>query len=153
MTDFQKKLGLKKADQIAIVVEDMEKVIHYYENTLGLGPFHRPEINYFKKYYYNEKVDSDWEMAFCSLGDVELELIQPTREPTIYHDFLKTQGEGLHHIGFVIDNFSEVIDICKKKNIEVIQWGEGDTSKFAYLATEKPGGVIYEIIEREVSRV
>ena len=75
--------------QIGIVVKDMEKTIEYYEKVPGLEPFVRPDIIYKEKRYYGEPVDSEWIMGFCSLGSVELEIIQPITGPTIYHDFYK----------------------------------------------------------------
>jgi len=149
----KKELNLKKADQVGIVVNNISEVIAYYRKLLGDVEFVQPEINYSTIRYYGEKVDSEWKMAFCDLGKFELELIEPLQGPTIYHDFIKKRGEGLHHIGFVVNNYNEIIAHAQKSNINVIQSGEGDTSRFAYFETREPGGVIYEIIERRVKRV
>ena len=55
-----KKLELPPMSQIGIVVEDMDKIIEYYEKVLGLGPFVRPDIIYKEKRYYGKPVDSEW---------------------------------------------------------------------------------------------
>jgi len=91
-------------------------------------------------------------MGFCSLGSVELELIQPITAPTIYHDFLQEKGEGLHHLGFDVKDIEKKLVLCKEMGIKIIQGGQGATSHFEYLDTEEVGGVIFELIQREKRR-
>jgi len=148
-----KKLELPSLSQIGIVVKDMGKTIEYYEKVLGLGPFVRPDITYKEKRYYGKPVNSEWTMSFCSLGSVELEMIQPITGPTIYHDFLQAKGEGLHHLGFDVKDIEKKLALCEEMGIKIIQGGQGATSRFEYLDTEAIGGVIFELIQREKSRV
>ena len=93
--------------QIGIVIKDMDKTIEYYEKVLGLGPFVRPDIIFTEIHLYGKPVNSKWIMGFCSLGSVELELIQPITGPTIYHNFLQEKGEGLHHLGFDVKDIEK----------------------------------------------
>ena len=148
-----KKLELPPMSQIGIVVKDMDKTIEYYEKVLGLGPFVRPDITYKEKHYYGKKVNFEFIMGFCSLGSVEMELIQPITGPTIYHDFLKEKGEGLHHLGFDVKDIEQKLALCKEMGIKIIQGGQGATSHFEYLDTAATGGVIFELIQRKKRRV
>ena len=148
-----KKLGLPDVSQIGIVVRDLEKTIKYYKEVLGLGPFVKPYIIYKEKYYYGKPVNSEWIMGFCSLGSVELEMIQPITGPTIYHDFLQEKGEGIHHLGFDVRDIEKKLALCKEMGIKIIQSGKGATSRFEYLDTEAIGGVIFELIQRKKRRV
>lgn len=148
-----KKLELPPMSQIGIVVKDMDKTIEFYEKVLGLGPFVRPDIIYKEKHYHGKQVHSEWIMGFCSLGSVEMELIQPITGPTIYHDFLKEKGEGLHHLGFDVQDIEKKLALCKEIGIKIIQGGQGETSRFEYLDTEAIGGVIFELIQRGKRRV
>ncbi len=149
---IREKLDLPDISQIGIVVRDMDKAIEYFEKVLGLGPFVRPHINYPEKFYYGKPVSSSWIMGFCSLGSVELELIQPITGPTVYHDFLKEKGEGIHHLGFDLKDMDDKLLLCKKMGIQVIQSGCNPTARFAYLDTNKIGGVIFELIQRKSRR-
>lgn len=148
-----KKLELPPMSQIGIVVKDMDKTIEYYEKVLGLGPFVRPDITYKEKRYYGKPVNSEWVMGFCSLGSVELEIIQPITGPTIYHDFLQEKGEGIHHLGFDVQDIEKKLTFCKEMGIKIIQGGQGATSHFEYLDTGEIGGVIFELIQRGKRRV
>ena len=91
-------------------------------------------------------------MAFCSLGSVEMELIQPVSGPTIYQDFLVKKGEGLHHIGFDVKDIDDKLALCKSIGIELIQGGQGATSHFEYLDTTVTGGIVFELIQRDNRR-
>lgn len=148
-----RKLELPAVSQIGIVVKDIDKTIEYYENVLGIGPFIMPEIVYKEKHYYGKPADFDFKMAFGSLGPVEMEIIQPIKGPTIYHDFLEKKGEGLHHLGFDVKDIETKLELCKEMGIRIIQGGKGATSQFEYLDTEAISGVIFELIQREKRRI
>lgn len=146
------KLNLPPMSQIGVVVKDLNQAMEYYEKVLGLGPFVEPEIIYSDKHYHGKPADFFFRMGFCSLGPVELELIEPVTEPTIYHDFLKEKGNGLHHIGFDVKDMDDKIRLCAEMGIDVLQIGRTPAGGFAYLNTEKIGGVIFELIQRKCRR-
>jgi catechol 2,3-dioxygenase-like lactoylglutathione lyase family enzyme len=66
---------------------------------------------------------------------------------TIHESFLREKGEGIHHIGFAVPNLPKAMDIAKSQGFQVTQhFMREDGSGFAYLNTEKTGGVIFELI-------
>jgi catechol 2,3-dioxygenase-like lactoylglutathione lyase family enzyme len=64
-------------------------------------------------------------MAFTELGPVELELIQPLDEDSIWADFLRAQGGGIHHIRFNVPDLEPVIQYLDGKGIQAAQTGSG----------------------------
>jgi methylmalonyl-CoA/ethylmalonyl-CoA epimerase len=150
--ELVQRLNLPAMSQIGVVVKDLKKTIEHYQNVLGLGPFVVPEISYCDTYYHGQPAQFSFKMGFCSLGTVELELVEPITPPTIYHDFLKERGEGIHHIGFDVKDMDEKIQICKEIGINVLQMGRTPAGGFAYLDTDKVGGVIFELIQRKCRR-
>ena len=151
--EIKQTLDLPDVSQIGIVVKDLDKTIDYYEKVLGLGPFVRPEITFIEKFYDDTAADFEMEMAFCSLGPLEMELIQPVTPPTVYHDFLEKRGEGLHHLGFDVKDMEERLRRYRKMGIKVMQMGRTKVGGFAYLDTEGIGGVLIELIQRAGRRV
>ncbi len=149
---FSNTLDLPPVSQIGLVVRDLKRTEEYYTKIIGLGPFVRPDISFDQIYYRGRLANSKWLMSFCSLGSVEMELIQPISGPTIYEDFLLAVGEGLHHIGFDVDDMEAKLSVCEKLGIKVIQSGLGPSSWFAYLDTAETGGVTYELIQRKQRR-
>ena len=150
--EIVQRLNLPAMSQIGVVVKDLNKTIEHYQKVFGLGPFVMPDITYSDTYYHGRPAQFSFKMGFCSLGSVELELIEPVAEPTIYHDFLKEKGEGIHHIGFDVNDMDKKIQICKEIGINVLQMGRTPAGGFAYLDTDKIGGVIFELIQRKCRR-
>lgn len=59
-------------------------------------------------------------LFFKSIGQIELEIIQPITGSPVYPDFLKEKGEDLHHLDFDAHDIEEKYDICQIMNIRVI---------------------------------
>ena len=72
---------------------------------------------------------------------------------TIHEDFLKEHGEGLHHIGFKVKNLHKSKENAEKAGFEITQgYMRPDGSGFAYLDSEKTGGVIFELIKYQTEQ-
>ena len=50
------------------------------------------------------------------LGNVDLELMEPTDPDGMIAKFIQTKGEGLHHIAFAVDDIEESIMQFKEKD-------------------------------------
>ena len=151
--ELKKALGLPDASQIGLVVRSLDEAVAHLERVVGLGPFVRPEIHYDPVYYRGEpSPGSRWEMAFASLGPIELEVIMPVTRPTIYHEFLDAAGEGLHHVGFDLQDFDAKLELCGRLGIKVLQMGRTPAGGFAYLDTAGRGGLMVELIQRKARR-
>ncbi len=146
--EIRERLTLPAVSHIGVVVKDIDKTIKYYEKGLSLGPFVKIESSFTEIFYYGKLVNSLWVMGFCSLGPVEFELVQPISKLTIYHDFLKEKGEGIHHLGFDVKDIDEKLTLCEKMGIQVLQSGRNSAVYFAYLDTVEIGGVIFELVQR-----
>jgi hypothetical protein len=151
--DLRKALRLPDASQVAIVVRNLDDAVAHLEGVVGLGPFVRPEIHYDPIYYHGEPSPrSSFELAFCSLGPIEFEVIMPVTRPTIYHDFLDKVGEGLHHIGFDVPDLDARLELCDRLGIRILQMGRTPVGGFAYLDTVGRGGLMVELIQRKARR-
>lgn len=149
---IKETLDLPSVSQVGIIVRDMDKAISYYEKVWGVGPFVRPEIVITDKLYHGLPTDYVSIMGFCSLGSIEMELIQPISGPSIHLDFLQKRGEGLHHLGFDVKDMDSRVERYRKMGIEVTLSGRTSAGGFAYLDTEIIGGVIIELIQRKGRR-
>ena len=84
---------LKQVDHIAIAVRDLEAAIDYYARAFGAEVHHR------------EVVERDGvEEALVKLGESYLQLTTPTRPDSPIAVFLEKRGEGLHHVGYRVDD-------------------------------------------------
>lgn len=145
----QKLGGIK---QVGIVVRDIEKAIKVYENVFGMGPFQIFELD--SERLQNVKVDNmegplRAKLAFCKSGDLEIELIQILEGRTVFTDFLNKYGEGIHHLGFLVQDLDLELEKIKASGIKVIQKGiSRSKNKYVYLDSAETCGVIYELIQR-----
>jgi catechol 2,3-dioxygenase-like lactoylglutathione lyase family enzyme len=149
--EMKQTLDLPDVSQVGIVVKDLDKSINYFEK-LGLGPFIRPELKFTEKICYGKPAEFEVALGFCSLGSIEMELIQPVSGESIYHEYLETSGEGLHHLGFDVQDMDARLERYQKMGLKVILLVRREGGGAAYLDTGKTGGVIIELIQRESRR-
>jgi len=66
----------------------------------------------------------------------------------IYTEFLDSKGEGLHHLGFLVDDLDAMLAELAKEGIEPVfhKGYPGRGVAFAYLNSDKVGGVMFELI-------
>jgi methylmalonyl-CoA/ethylmalonyl-CoA epimerase len=89
---------LTEIDHVAIAVHDLEAAITYYQNAFGATVDHR------------EVVESDGvEEALLKVAESYIQLLTPTRPNSPVAKALEKRGEGLHHIGYRVDNCAEAL--------------------------------------------
>ena len=90
---------LTEIDHVAIAVKDLEAAIAYYGEAFGAEVHHR------------EVVDSDGvEEALVKVADSYIQLTAATRDDSPIAKFLEKKGEGLHHIGYRVDDCAEALE-------------------------------------------
>ena len=123
--------------------------VKYYKEVFGLGPFEIREVAYPTATYYGEKAGYRGKRAFFYLGPIQIELIELVDGKTIHEDFLKEKGEGVHHIAFQVPDLETAKAKAVEAGLKVIQdFTRPDGSGFAYLDSDKIGGVFFELIQR-----
>ena len=140
--------------QIGVVVRDLDQVTTALSQIFGIGPFRtiewppadRPDI---ERYYYGAPGDFSARMAFTELGPVELELIQPLEGESIWADFLREHGEGIHHIRFNVPDIQPVIEYLGGHGIQPAQMGSGirPGTLWANFDTESQIGFVIEAMK------
>ncbi len=84
---------LTEIDHVAIAVRDLDEAIAYYKESFGAEVAHR------------ETVESDGvEEALIKVADSYIQLTAATRPDSPIAKFLEKRGEGLHHIGYRVDD-------------------------------------------------
>jgi methylmalonyl-CoA epimerase len=135
----------KKVLQVAVVVKNLDKAMKRYWEDFGIGPWSIYTINspiQSDKNNHGEHLDHAMRMAFTNIGDVGWELIEPLDDKSIYADFLREHGEGLHHVALDVDDYDKALTSLEDKGIGVLQ--DGEFSGVMYLSaiveiySEKP---------------
>ena len=142
------KLNFKSVIQIAFVVEDIHEALNIYTNKYGIGPW---KINVISSDTVKDLVKHDnrkdfaYKVAMCEIGSVEWELVQPLDDRSIYADFLKSKGPGLHHIAFGVDDFEQAGSSLRGLGKKMLQSGNWRGTRFAHFATDDELGFIIEL--------
>lgn len=143
-----------KFHHISVAVKDMKKAMDFYQ-SLGIGPFPPllgPEgkVPLTGKTVRGKPVDYqiDLRHAEGGLGNIIFEVVQPLEGETPLKEFLEKKGEGIHHIGFFVDDLERETAKMAKKGFKITQSGETPTVKWAYFGTDKVGGVVIELMQR-----
>lgn len=140
---------LPPVEQVGIVVKDIDSAMEYYSSTFGWGPFHLMQLPMKGAIYRGKPGDCTLKLAFARSGPIEIELIQVLEGETPHTEFLRERGEGLQHLRFSVENLDGTLAKLAKEGIEpVFQHSYPEIGiSFAYLDTDKIGGVMIELIE------
>ncbi len=102
-------MNLSHIEHLGIAVKSIEESLPYYEGVLGL-----------KCYNIEEVADQKVRTAFFKIGEVKIELLEPTSEESPIAKFLEKRGEGIHHIAFCVENTDEALAKAEEKGIQLI---------------------------------
>jgi methylmalonyl-CoA epimerase len=127
---------LTEIDHVAIAVSDLEAAIAYYAETFGAEVSHR------------EVVESDGvEEALLRVADSYVQLLTPTRDDSPVARFLQNRGEGLHHVGYRVDDCAAALDAVKAQGGRVIDEVPRPGSRGTTVAFVHPKGAFGTLIE------
>jgi hypothetical protein len=146
--------------QVAILVEDLDKTVENYWIMFGIGPWHfytygKPLVK--EMTYHEQPADYRMRIALSQIGPLRIELIEAKEGDSIYADFIKEHGYGVHHFGILVEDMNDALDQTYSAGLEMIQDGSGfglhGDGHYAYLRTEDQLGVTLELIQRPKARV
>jgi len=132
-------VAVEKIDHIGIAVESIEKWIGFYRDVLGL------------EYAGSEEVpEQKVKVAFLTIGDSKIELLEPTSEDSPIAKFLEKRGSGVHHIAIQVDDIEAAIarhhDVGAKLIDDKPRIG-AHNMKIAFIHPKASGGVLLELCE------
>lgn len=139
--------------QNGYVVDDLETAAMHWVNTLGVGPFFFMEhIEFSESFYRGKPAEIDMSVAIAYSGNLQIELVQQHNDaPSIYKTFRDQHGQGLQHVGALVDNLDTCLSTNNAESLK-LQWGTtGAGQRFAYLATDFHNGAMIELIEADES--
>lgn len=133
-------MKISRIDHLGIAVQSIDEVLPYYENVLGL-----------KCYAVEEVADQKVKTAFLKVGEVKLELLEPTSPESAIAKFLEKGGKGVHHVAFAIeDGVANALAECEAKEIKLIDKAPrlgAEQMMIAFLHPKSTAGVLTELCE------
>jgi len=120
---------------IGVVVRDMDKAVKRL-TALGIGPFKPRNLPADARETYRGKPfvpSKRVSIQTTQIGNMELELIQPIDGESPHQEFLDAKGEGIQHLGFIVDNLEKEVKHLTGRGSDILL-----TSQF-----KGGGGVTY----------
>jgi len=131
-------MAIGKVIEVGIAVKDLEKSIKLFTEVLGAKA---GEVTTFDSY--------GMKFAMCRIGDVDFELMSPTKDDGVIGKFIAARGEGLHHIALSTDDIEKQWKDFEEKGIKVIDKTPNtyDGHKFGFIHPKSFNNVLLEVIE------
>ena len=88
-------------------------------------------------------------IAFLTVGELKVELVEPTDDTTGVARFLEFKGEGFHHVCFEVANLAETLIRLEVDGLELIDSSprRGAEGPVAFIHPRSCHGVLVELIE------
>ena len=140
--------------QVAFIVRDLDAALERYSAMLDAGPWRCWTLhaeNHTDEQYMGGSTDYVTRLALTSGDEIQLELVQPVKGPSIHDDWLNEHGEGFHHLGYIVDSVADTIAEMAEAGYPAIQgctgFGDSGDGVYAYFDTRRELGTIVEALE------
>jgi methylmalonyl-CoA/ethylmalonyl-CoA epimerase len=140
-------LGLGPIDQVAYVVEDLERALPRYEAMFG--PFQVATYEMKDCTIRGRRADCELRLALNNSGPVEIELIEVIAGETIHSEHLKRHGEGIHHVRFRVADLEPKVAALEAAGYRTVMSKRlSPAIAFAYLESPPEiGGSVIELLQ------
>jgi methylmalonyl-CoA/ethylmalonyl-CoA epimerase len=131
-------INAKSVDHIGIAVHSISDRRDFYEHLLGAEFESIEEVP-------TQKV----RVAFFKVGEVRLELLEPTDSSSSLATFLERRGEGLHHVAYRVDDIEQRLAELKAGDVRLIDETPRDGAhgtRIAFLHPKSSAGVLTELV-------
>ncbi len=130
---------IKKINHIGIAVSSLEKQIPFYRDVLGLKELGQEEV-----------ADQRVRVAMFKVGEVKIELLEPTSQDSPIAKFLEKKGDGIHHIAYETDGIVSQINFFTENGVEMLDKTPREGAHgtlIAFLHPKSSGRVLTEICQ------
>ncbi len=128
-------------DHIGIAVDDLDKAVAFYRDSLGLELLEIKDIE-----------SRGLTIAFFKLGNTLIELLTPLGDNSQVAKFLEKKGPGIHHIAFATDDITKEMAQLSDKGTKLLSkepsiGAEGYPIAFVH-PKATASGVLLEMIDK-----
>ncbi|WP_066373322.1 methylmalonyl-CoA epimerase [Herbidospora mongoliensis] len=133
-----------RIDHVGIACHNLEEKIGFYESTFGLIVVSR-EVNEAQGVR-----EAMLHVADGEGGTSYVQLLEPLSPESAVGKFLAKRGEGVHHIGYGVEDVSKAMAEIATKGVRLIDERPRHGSmgaSIAFLHPKDVGGVLTELVE------
>ncbi len=126
-------------DHLGIAVRSFDQGCRFYRDILGLTPSEPETVP-------DQKVRA----LFFQVGEVRVELLEPTADDSPIAQFLDHRGPGLHHVAYRVDDLVATLETLRGAGVQLIdeQPRRGAHGMLiAFVHPKSTGGVLTELCQ------
>lgn len=126
-------------DHVGIAVADLDAAVEEYRTALGVEPVHRERV-----------ADQGVDEVLFAAGSSYIQLLAATGPDTPVGRFLARRGEGLHHVGYRVENVASVLDRLRAAGVPLVDEAPRPGSRGTTVAFVHPKGfrgVLVELVQ------
>jgi methylmalonyl-CoA/ethylmalonyl-CoA epimerase len=133
-----------RIDHVGIAVRDLDASVEFYTTTFGLTVAGRET---------NEGQGVREAMLYVADapgGASYVQLLEPLADDTPVGKFLATRGEGVHHVGYGVEDVAEALAELGEQGIRLVDERPRHGSlgaSIAFLHPKSVGGVLTELVQ------
>jgi len=130
-------MKVTRCDHITIAVRDLDQSIDTFSNLFGLHARDRRKVKHM-----------GMENAFIPLGDMAIELMQPSGDPESPDDVQRTldrKGEGIMNLCLTVENLREAIAHLEGTGVRIIKGRDADGEEIVFVHPKDVNGVLVEL--------
>ena len=129
---------IKGLNHIGIVVKDIDETMKLFSRIFGAEEIGRKTF-----------AELGQTSALISIGDLKIELMAPYSDKGVVPDFLRTRGEGFHHISVITDDIDAEDEHLAKNGINVIAKAPKGIKDDRVMFThpKQTNSIVFEIVE------
>lgn len=136
---------LMNLSHVGIAVENAEKTAKLLSSIWNIGS---PEVFDYEP-RPEEMIAGDAfkvRLVFIKFGPLTLELLEPLDDRSIWSKFIRTNGEGIHHVAFGVSNYDEMVAQLQDQGHPMLTAAVFNGCRWCYFDTS-PGGTVIEFRE------
>lgn len=129
----------QKINHIGIAVHDIEEAAKFYTEVLGLTLGGIEEVP-----------DQKVKVAFLPIGEVRIELVQPTSPESPVAKFLEKNGQGFHHIAYQVADTGAEVERLLGDGVRMVDQkprAGAHHTQIAFVHPKASGGVLTELVQ------
>jgi methylmalonyl-CoA/ethylmalonyl-CoA epimerase len=130
---------IKKINHVAILVEDLDIAMNFWNTVLGLEPSQVIDVP-----------NEGSRIAFLPVGESEIELVQPTTTGSGLNRFLEKRGPGMHHLCLEVTDLHGLMAQLKASGVQLINDQpkiSEDGRLYAFIHPKSANGVLVELYQ------
>ncbi len=128
-----------KINHLGIATKGIKEALKFWEDALGLENVHTEVV-----------ADQKVRVAMLPIGEIRIELLEPTSEDSPIQKFLEKRGGGIHHIAIEVENIEESLAKLKREGMRLIDEKPrigAEDCLVAFVHPSSANGVLLELVQ------